>query len=795
MPKSVAPDVVTLPSGDSFVADAVPDPFDQRDLEYRPRLQLLPPMLDRRNADKAYYVYRQEGNSCTGHAVAAVVNTVLAHAILDRTEPDDEPPKLPRVSPYMLYRLARRYDEFPGEEDAGSSLRGALKGWFHHGIAPEEAWNPAAEPDLDDPAFVEICRERPLGAYYRVNPLRLDDLQSAISELHAIAVSGRIHDGWLAPVEVNNPNDGRSLRVIQRRVDSQTRGGHAFALVGYNDVGFLVQNSWGATWGKGGFATLPYEDWLDSGYDAWVVRPGVPRTPFASGRASTPTGTGGRLVTAPGPDLDRLTRHVVNLGNNGRLSTQGRFISTPAQIERIFEHMGRWHDWWLEQGAAERHVVLYAHGGMIDEATGLAICQKHLNWWLNNRVYPIYFAWESGPVESLVDHLVDTLSLRQPAGGIGLDLVENFDRLVEGVARARLAWIWDEMKQNADLASTPPDSAVAWPLAPGAIGQAAVQPGASLTVGRLASYVAEHGGAVRVHLVGHSAGSIFLSPMLDRLADAGVPVASLGLLAPAIRVDRFAAGILRHLGDTVGRFTTFALTDQRELDDVCGAQGVDIYHKSILYLVSRALERPGPGDQGEVRLLGMEKFFDRPLGAGAGTLRQEIERRGGLCVFTRPGGEPDRRSNATSHGGFDDDPETMTSVLMRALDLADPELVEGYEANMPLRATVPEAPTAAAVPGDGRRLMQPAAAHPPGETPLVETAPPQTERPRAPEADGGVVEVAAAPRTGSPVLDVLQREGWRIGGPAASPAASPAGDGKRRRDGRRVSRARPARPG
>jgi hypothetical protein len=783
MPKSVAPDVVTLPSGDSFVANAVPDPFDARDLEYRPRLQLLPPMLDQRHADKAYYIYRQTGNSCTGHAVASVVNTVLAQALLDRTEVEDEPPKLPRVSPYMLYRLARRYDEWAGEEDAGSSLRGALKGWFHHGIAPEEDWNPASEPDLDDPAFVEICRERPLGAYYRVNPFRLDDMQSAISELQAIAVSGRIHDGWLAPVEMNNPRDGRTLLVIQRRIDSQSRGGHAFALVGYNDVGFLIQNSWGTDWGKGGFATLPYEDWLDSGYDAWVVRPGVPRTPFASGRKNTPTGTGGRLVTAPGPDLNRLTRHVVNLGNNGRMSTQGQFVSTPAQIERIFEHMGRWHDWWQGQGATERHVVLYAHGGLVDAASGLAIAQKHLNWWLNNRTYPISFAWQSGPAEALLDHLVDTVSGRQPAGGIGLDLVENFDRLVEGIARSRLAWIWDEMKQNAQAASDPLDGAIEWPLAAGAAAAAADQPGAALTVSRLAHYVRERGGDVKVHLVGHSAGSIFLSPMLDRLAEAGIPVTSLGLLAPALRADRFANGMLRHIGDTVGRFTTFALTDERELDDVCGANGINVYHKSVLYLVSRAMERPGPGDHGEVALLGMEKFFDRPLGPGLGTMREEIERRGGVCAFTRPGAEPDRRADSQSHGGFDDDREAMTSVLMRALGLTDPALVEGYEANMPLRGTVPDlapgAPvTPAPVTADGRRLMQPAAANLPGETPLVETAPPQTERPRAPATAEGVVEVAAAPRSGSPVLDVLQQEGWRIAG----------------EDGRRRSVAAPAKP-
>ena len=39
--------------------------------------------------------------------------------------------------------MARRYDEFPGvAEDAGSSLRGALKGWFKHGACGEALTGP-----------------------------------------------------------------------------------------------------------------------------------------------------------------------------------------------------------------------------------------------------------------------------------------------------------------------------------------------------------------------------------------------------------------------------------------------------------------------------------------------------------------------------------------------------------------------------------------------------------------------------------------------------------------------------
>jgi hypothetical protein len=267
MPKTVSPGAITVPNVGTFIANALPDPFDERDLEYRPRLQPLPPAVDQRTLAGRYVMF-QHGQSCTGHSVATLINAVLARAAVDQStnQPGSQPSGervFPHVSPYMLYRLGRRYDEFEGEEDAGSSLRGVFKGWFHHGVALEEDWpelEMSVEPDLDDPEYAKRCADRPLGAFYRVNPYRLDDMQSAINELNAIAVSAVVHDGWETPIRLSQ--NGREIHIIARKVNGRSLGGHAFALVGYNDVGFLVQNSWGTRWGKGGFATLPYEDWL-----------------------------------------------------------------------------------------------------------------------------------------------------------------------------------------------------------------------------------------------------------------------------------------------------------------------------------------------------------------------------------------------------------------------------------------------------------------------------------------------------------------------------------------------------
>jgi hypothetical protein len=771
MAKTAAPGEIDIPHIDTFITNALPDPFDERDLEYRPRLQPLPPTLDQRTGHSKSYVMRQVGSSCTGHALATVVNTVLSRDTGNGG--GSQPAKPPHVSPYMLYHLARRYDEFAGEDDAGSSLRGALKGWFNHGVLPEDRW-PSLDmdpvPDLDDEELLELARQWPLGTFYRVNPFRLDDLQSAITELNAICASAVVHDGWVDPVPMRH-ND-TTMHLIARRVDAKQLGGHAFALVGYNEVGFLVQNSWGTDWGKGGFATLPYDDWLDSAYDSWVTRPGVPKTPFASGRTRTAAATGGELVTAPAPDLKRLANYVVNLGNQGRLSTNGSFISTPAQIDRAFGHAQRWHDLWLAQPGAtrERHIVLYAHGGLKAEDKGLELAQRNVNWWLNNRIYPLFFAWQTGPIETFVDQLADTV--RFPFG-LGFDRMEAVDRAVELAARRVFRWMWKEMKENARAASEsiPNRGEVVWPPTPEAQARMAAMPGASLTALRLAEYVHQQDEPVVVHLVGHSAGAIFHAALLRRLVEADVPVASMALLAPALRVDEFKRDVLPHLGSggAVQRFAVFNLSDRLELDDVCGAGGVDVYHKSLLYLVSRALEDRA-SRQSEAPLLGMARFFDRP--SGSGTLRGEIEAHGGECVFSPASLPEDSQSDATSHGGFAGNTRTMTSVVLRALGRSTSAPENNYQPNAALTETEPM-PPAAAQPRqpDAAPAMVTAETHEPGAQPLAETAEPQTEQPMAPAEPARLdAEVAVAPHSGSPVIDVLVAQGWRVTEPSSSDA-------------------------
>ena len=92
---------------------------------------------------------------------------------------------------------------------------------------------------------------------------------------------------------------------------------------------------------------------------------------------------------------------------------------------------------------------------------------------------------------------------------------------------------------------------------------------------------------VEIHFAGHSAGSIFLGPLLRRFCATGRNVESLNLWAPACTIDFFRDNYADALTSShVQRFGLYTLKDPAEQDDNCA----NIYHKSLLYLVAHACE-------------------------------------------------------------------------------------------------------------------------------------------------------------------------------------------------------------
>ncbi|HIC80050.1 MAG TPA: peptidase C1 [Kiloniellaceae bacterium] len=606
------------------------DPLDLRDLMYESSLSELPFSLDHRPYVPRVLDQGREG-ACTGFGLAAVVN--FLH--YNRSEFSEARRRRYRsqkngASARMLYEMAKRYDEWEGENYDGSSIRGAMKGWSRHGVCSWGDW----PYETDDPGRLTPQRQlaalkHPLGAYYRVRHLHLNQMQSALNEVGILYASAAVHEGWY---EVNK----RSGRIPYR---SAKVGGHAFAIVGYDERGFWVQNSWGPTWGLKGFCHLGYDDWLENGYDCWVARLGVPTAALAE----EGTRLRGRVadfdyIPHESVVLENIRPHFVNLGNDGRFSSTGLYSSDEREVDEVVL------EGFKETSAAwegPKKLLVYCHGGLNSEKASAARIASLRPTFLANQIYPLHFMWETGFGDA-VSGIVEDAFRKGRFKGWGSELKERFFDLVdEGVelgARGLGKPVWSQMKQNAALASTDPEG------------------GARYTAARIKACFAELDGTAELHLVGHSAGSIFLAHLIPVLKALEMPVKTLTLYAPACSTALFEDTILRELGETVERCAVFNLTDATERDDSVGS----VYHKSLLYLVSEAFEakRGTP-------LLGMEAFLETGPGAKARrALGKPVFDNGKSVVrgFNLPAAfKP--ASESTTHGGFDNDEATLNATL------------------------------------------------------------------------------------------------------------------------------------
>lgn len=623
---------------ETYRFDARPDTADFRDRLFEPTLIEVPPRLPVERFRRARVRVLDQGpdGACTGFGLATVVHFLLRTRSV---EPDRT-----RVSPWMLYDLARRYDEWPGEDYEGSSARGAVKGWHKHGVCAARLWPRRRSRGRLTAAIARDAGRRPLGAYYRVNHHDLAALHTALAEVGVLYATSWIHTGWYEPGA-----DG----VIPRRPDRV--GGHAFAIVAYDERGFWVQNSWGPGWGQRGLALVTYDDWFENAMDVWVTRLGAP---VALARRSVAAGLSAQGNLASGYAYADLRPHVVSVGNDGRLREGGTYGTSRAEVAEIVRtEIPR-----AMAGWGRKRLLLYAHGGLVDEKAAVQRVAEYRATLLGAEVYPLAFVWKTDFWTTVRNILDDALGRRRPEGfwDEAKDfLLDRLDDALEPLARALGGKaVWDEMKENAVRATTRREGAARW-------------------VGELVAGLIRAEPDLEIHLAGHSAGSIFLAPLVQwltargRIASGpmagrtglGLRVASCTLWAPACTVELFKACYLPALRDGgIGRFTLFTLTDEAEQDDHCA----NIYHKSLLYLVSNAFEaRPRiPMVRDGEPILGMERFVADDPDLGRVLVRGESWI---LAPNTQPVGSADA-SRARHHGDFDDDEATVRATLARILD-------------------------------------------------------------------------------------------------------------------------------
>ncbi|MBC7829149.1 MAG: C1 family peptidase [Chitinophagaceae bacterium] len=625
------------------VLDARPDTLDFRDKMYQAALTEVPVEIRLEDYGKYGVPILDQGRegACTGYGLATVANYLLRRR---RYYPDTM-----AVSAKMLYQLAKRYDEWPGERYSGSSARGAMKGWHKHGLCKEECWKNDTKVNTFNKTRTSDAVLRPLGAYYRVNHKDLVAMHSAMAEVGVLFATATVHKGW----DEVGP-DG----VIPFTED--VTGGHAFAIVAYNTEGFWIQNSWSDEWGKKGFALISYDDWLKNGSDVWVARLGAPVKLMQVESVSISHSAGARKSNAY--SFSDLRPHIISLGNNGALNPGGEYGTTKEEVSSIFANDFKT----ITAGWKKKRLLIYAHGGLVSETSAVQRLADYRKTLLEAEVYPISLIWHSDMWTTLGNVLRDAIQRRKPEGL--LDSAKDFmlDRLddaLEPIARRITGKLqWDEMKENALMATESADG------------------GIRLILQEVAKLMKTHKNAFEIHVIGHSAGSILLAPLVQALTTKGkIPASRINgdtgygftinsctLWAPACTVDLFKKYYVPAVdANAIQRLAIFNLTDDAERDDHCA----HIYNKSLLYLVSNSFEQkqriPLFGSADGTPILGMEKFIRKDDDLA------KLFKSGKADLILAPNSltnEPKSHSTCSSHGSFDDDKATVTATLNRMLN-------------------------------------------------------------------------------------------------------------------------------
>jgi len=591
------------------IINVAPDLPDSRDWVYQPALLNLKQFID---PPRNLHILNQKNEgACIGFGLAAVINYQnQQRGCMDK-----------KASARMLYEMAKLYDEWEGQEYSGSSCRGAIKGWDNMGVAEEELWKYV--PNKKGKLTIEAAknaRSTTIGAYFRLNH-RISDFHSAINEAGVIFCSATVHEGW------TNEN----LVEDTIKFEKEEKGGHAFAIVGYNKVGFWVQNSWGKEWGNDGLAIWTYEDWQKNIQDAWVLRLAL-ETPQVWHNSSDTRKSNNKNLASKEPNRGEIAGHFVHV-DDGNFHEKDKYWSTLDDVKLTTLN--------LEKSDKYDHLLFYFHGGLNKPSASASRVAAMKDVYKDNKIYPYHFMYDTGLMEELKDVIFRKKDKVH-------DRAEGFtsatDWLIEKITRIPGRALWREMKRGARSPFNKPGA-----------GTQVIQLFLNAIQSNNKRRKLEGKKPIKIHIAGHSTGAIMAGWMLNRIKQlpnsSEFRINSATLLAPAASVDFYDDYYVPLLKNKATKFgidhlDIQCLSEKLEKDDTVGP-----YRKSLLYLVSKAFE-----ESKKTPILGMKKYHNK------------ISAHNKLSLIYSEGLNGNEiRSNSETHGGFDNDVKTMNTLLDRIL--------------------------------------------------------------------------------------------------------------------------------
>ena len=264
----VKPATVETPEYGGF-SGWVSDVHDPRDIIYeddnltktKTRSSVATPaMVDLRSRFRTPIENQASTNSCVGHASTAAAEAIF----MSQTD----------LSRLFVYWNSRSYEGTTGS-DAGTQIRNAMKSISVFGIASESAWPYDTTKVTTKPSSTAYSNGLPfknsIATYTRVTTLA--GLKDALQKGRPVVFGFSVTQKFVSETRTTGilPYPAAGEKIL---------GGHAVVAVGYDDAAgmVMVRNSYGPTWGKGGYFLMPYAWFANMNglvADAWTMTPKV----------------------------------------------------------------------------------------------------------------------------------------------------------------------------------------------------------------------------------------------------------------------------------------------------------------------------------------------------------------------------------------------------------------------------------------------------------------------------------------------------------------------------------------
>ncbi len=313
--------------------------------------------------------------------------------------------------------------------------------------------------------------------------------------------------------------------------------------------------------------------------------------------------------------MSDLHDFLINTGDNGVLSPHGIIATEKENLPNMAKHVRKY-----------RHVILYAHGGGVGEQGAKETADRLFRKCQDRGLGIYFFIWESGLEDLFLGlfGLERTSKKKVSMTGKNKKISGLFDEISGSLKRQKIHFL-DRVKDSEIV-----DRAEEWAgqLAKGshleniwgelierAKGASKKTGGASLFVKELFKVMADTdtpGNKYKIHLVGHSAGSIYMSFLYQNVLKSILPehenvtLASIQFMAPAIPIEnarkRFEGAVAKN------NFLVYTLSHKHEANELTGIKPNSVLRCVSDYCVAEYKGEEGGQDKKE--LLGIKKDFE-----------------------------------------------------------------------------------------------------------------------------------------------------------------------------------------